>query len=436
MRRYIGILSVLLLALAAPAWAVTSVQVNTTEPQTVDSKTMTNMTASSPTITGTVAGGATFSAITLTSPTLSGSITGSPTWPSPGVIGGGTPSAGTFTTVTATGCVFVGGTSIKVCSGAGTPEAAVTAPVASLFLRSNGGTGTTFYIKETGSGNTGWVPFSTSAVNWTTPGTIGSTTPNTGAFTTLSVTGQFSSTLATGTAPMVIASTTKVTNLNSDLLDNADWAAPPAIGSTTPAAITGTTITATSCFVVITTKVCAGSGSPEGVVTAPVSSQYYRTDGGSGSTLYQKVSGTGNAGWEVMAPGVATWDSPGSIGGVSPNAGAFTNLTAYRFYSRIQNPVYGATVTPLAGDGNVALITVTNGTPFLIANPSGVPFNGQWLIVQVKNQSGGVITAQWDSLYAAETFTAPAAGKHRSAYFLYHDGFWDLMFCGPEVTNR
>lgn len=40
-----------------------------------------------------------------------------------------------------------------------------------------------------------------------------------------------------------------------------------------------------------------GTGSPEGVVTAPVGSLYTRTDGGAGSTLYVKESGTGNTGW-------------------------------------------------------------------------------------------------------------------------------------------
>lgn len=40
-----------------------------------------------------------------------------------------------------------------------------------------------------------------------------------------------------------------------------------------------------------------GSGSPEGVVTAPVGCLYSRTDGGAGTTLYVKESGTGNTGW-------------------------------------------------------------------------------------------------------------------------------------------
>lgn len=56
---------------------------------------------------------------------------------------------------------------------------------------------------------------------------------------------QLISTIATGTAPLTIASTTKVTNLNADLLDGADWASPAAIGSTTPAAGSFTTLLAT-----------------------------------------------------------------------------------------------------------------------------------------------------------------------------------------------
>jgi hypothetical protein len=40
-----------------------------------------------------------------------------------------------------------------------------------------------------------------------------------------------------------------------------------------------------------------GTGTPEGAVTAPVGTAYLRTDGGAGTTLYVKESGTGNTGW-------------------------------------------------------------------------------------------------------------------------------------------
>lgn len=40
-----------------------------------------------------------------------------------------------------------------------------------------------------------------------------------------------------------------------------------------------------------------GTGSPEGVVTAPVGTAYLREDGGAATTLYVKETGTGNTGW-------------------------------------------------------------------------------------------------------------------------------------------
>lgn len=44
-------------------------------------------------------------------------------------------------------------------------------------------------------------------------------------------------------------------------------------------------------------RLLVGNGSPEGVVTAGVGSEYIRTDGGAGTTHYFKESGTGSTGW-------------------------------------------------------------------------------------------------------------------------------------------
>jgi len=46
---------------------------------------------------------------------------------------------------------------LQIISGSGTPEGAITAPVGSLYLRTNGGAGTSLYVKESGTGNTGWI---------------------------------------------------------------------------------------------------------------------------------------------------------------------------------------------------------------------------------------------------------------------------------------
>lgn len=41
--------------------------------------------------------------------------------------------------------------------GAGTPEGNVKAVVGATFQRTDGGAGTTLYVKESGTGKTGWV---------------------------------------------------------------------------------------------------------------------------------------------------------------------------------------------------------------------------------------------------------------------------------------
>jgi hypothetical protein len=51
----------------------------------------------------------------------------------------------------------VSSTTATISSGTATPEGAVTAPKGSIFLRTDGGGSTTFYVKESGAGNTGWV---------------------------------------------------------------------------------------------------------------------------------------------------------------------------------------------------------------------------------------------------------------------------------------
>ncbi|KKK92599.1 hypothetical protein LCGC14_2701330, partial [marine sediment metagenome] len=67
-----------------------------------------------------------------------------------------------------------------------------------------------------------------------------------GATTLAAVTasGQITSTVTTGTAPLVISSTTKVVNLNADKLGGKNWAEPDPIGSGTPAAGQFTTLEA------------------------------------------------------------------------------------------------------------------------------------------------------------------------------------------------
>lgn len=65
-------------------------------------------------------------------------------------------------------------------AGVGVPEGSVTAPVGSLFTRTDGSAGSTLYVKESGTGNTGWAAQVNNAVNsGTEVGTVAAFAANT-----------------------------------------------------------------------------------------------------------------------------------------------------------------------------------------------------------------------------------------------------------------
>lgn len=236
------------------------------------------------------------------------------TFAAPGAIGSGTASTGAFTTITTSGAVVfnanssalpspLSGTILQIGQANGTNtrfmlDAFGAAPI--INFRTAAGTnasktavqngGAVGQIAAYGYGATAYSSNYRAAIallaaeNWTdsaqgtsievdvtTPGSltgvvaglftstglqapIGATTANTGAFTTVHATGQITSTLTTGTAPLVVASTTNVANLNASQLLGSTWVAPGAIGSTTPntGAFTSlTTTTATNNYVII-----------------------------------------------------------------------------------------------------------------------------------------------------------------------------------------
>ena len=54
--------------------------------------------------------------------------------------------------------LFIGDGTPIVTSGAGSPEGVLSAAVGSVYTRTDGGVGTTLYVKESGVSNTGWGP--------------------------------------------------------------------------------------------------------------------------------------------------------------------------------------------------------------------------------------------------------------------------------------
>ncbi|CAN5306326.1 hypothetical protein BH10PAT1_BH10PAT1_2890 [soil metagenome] len=138
-----------------------------------------------------------------------------------------------------------------------------------------------------------------------------------GTLTGLTVSGQITSTATTGTAPFVIASTTNVANLNASFLNGATFAAPGAIGSGTPSTASFTTLSSAGTTNLNTSGTAATSiGNGTGTITLTLGSDatgdlFYRSSGGTVSRLAvgsgSQVLGisAGIPGW-VSVPGCST----------------------------------------------------------------------------------------------------------------------------------
>jgi hypothetical protein len=55
------------------------------------------------------------------------------------------------------GDLMVGTTTTRLCAGSGSPEGAKTARPGSIYMNSAGGTETSIWVKNSGTGNTGWI---------------------------------------------------------------------------------------------------------------------------------------------------------------------------------------------------------------------------------------------------------------------------------------
>lgn len=184
------------------------------------------------------------------------------------------PFGGFFAaTVVGNSYVQTGTGTTRWYTGTGSPEGAVTASVGSIYSQSDGSAGTMLWAKSSGSGNTGWI----AVIAFTPTATIEIAT-------------------TTDTLPLKIHKNNAGTGANI-----VEWwrngvkrASIDSFGLLAAGSLSGTSYVQTGSG---TTRWYAGTGSPEGVVTATVGSLYSRTDGGAGTSLYVKETGSGNTGW-------------------------------------------------------------------------------------------------------------------------------------------
>jgi len=161
-------------------------------------------------------------------------------------------------------------------------------------------------LSTNGSGQLSWV---TATPNWSAPGTIGSTTPNTGAFTTLSASGAMS---------------LQPTGTGAGNTGEIRWY---------ELAVNGTNYTAFKAADAMAVNV---------TYTLPAA------DGTNGQSLV--TNGSGTLSW---ASNSADWASPGTIGSTTPNTGAFTTLSASGALTSGGNILVNPTGTSAGNTGEI-----------------------------------------------------------------------------------
>jgi hypothetical protein len=166
----------------------------------------------------------------------------------------------------------------------------VTAPVGSIYVNKAGGVSSTFWVKESGSGNTGWVVQATGTGG-------GSGIPSGGlrwSFTGNGTTSNYplSGALATAATAYIVAIDGVFQDPNDYSIDTSGSPFNIALSFNLPNASKMVVVSVNSGISGYT-----GTGTPNGVVTAPTGSIYSNLSGGSGQTLWVKETGTGNTGW-------------------------------------------------------------------------------------------------------------------------------------------
>ena len=260
-------------------------------------------------------------------------------------------------------------------------------------------------------------------------GTVGATTANTGAFTTVSASGVITSTITTGTAPFTVSSTTPVTNLSIG---------GNAAGLSTTLAVTsgGTGVTTTPTngqlligngtnYTVATLgtgtgiSITAGSGTLQVNNTLPMT---YPT----GSGIAVVASGT-SWGTTLTAPS-------GAIVGTTDTQ----TLTNKRVTPRIGTVTSASTITPTADSSDQYNVTAL-ATTASFAIPSGTPTDGQKLSIRI--YAGTTQTISWVTTaggYRIIGTTLPTSVPATKTIYVgcvYNaaDSFWDVVAVATQA---
>jgi hypothetical protein len=225
-------------------------------------------------------------------------------------------------------------------------------------------------------------------------GSVGSNTPNTGAFTTLTAnsTVGFSGSNAaitisptgTGTVTISPAGALTINPTTASTINNTS------IGVTTAAAGRFTTLTTTST-----------------VTLSPASANIAISPTGTGTVAISP------AGALTINPTTASTINNTSIGVTTAAAGSFTNLTADTttlddIRETVAALTYGATITPNAADGSIRTITLTGNVTF---SAFTTPVSGQTITLIITQDATGSRTLTSTMKFAGGSKTLSTAAN-------------------------
>jgi hypothetical protein len=190
--------------------------------------------------------------------------------------------------------------------------------------------------------------------------------------TTGTFSGQITSTLATGTAPFSVASTTVVPNLNVSQLLGCTWAVPCPIGSTTPNSGAFTTLNASTNFTLAGRTVSSVVGTDTGMMSAGSVSGAPGTglciDGNSGATTLGCAAGhvislgTNSSVCSTTSSAGSTCTTVVTLSPTQADTAYIANcngisLTGYPFIIGLQKTTTQITVTISNGSSSQAVVS-------------------------------------------------------------------------------
>lgn len=186
-----------------------------------------------------------------------------------------------------------------------------------------------------------------------------------------SFSGQITSTVSTGTAPLVIASTTNVANLNASSLNGATFAAPGAIGSGTPS---------TGAFTTLSSTGTSNIGQGTGVVTVNSSGALNLT-GAAASTLTTGANTLTltSSNFNVASTGVVTLKGAQTVDLTTPAATALTIDSGTTGALNIGNQANAKTIT-VGNTTGATRLNLSGGTGGVFVNGLAAQTNGKFVV--------------------------------------------------------